>query len=349
MTKSAIYRFLKKHALIIFLVGGLIFDSLTLQRPDRLAENLFILANLVIAAGCIFIANHPKSSARAKFWSTGAMQFTFGGLFKSFLVFYARSASFSASWPVFILLVGLLLGTELFKKHYERIAFQLSLFYFCLFTFLSFFLSIVFKSISVWVFVAAGLVSLAVMFLVGRTLLKISKEQVAQSRKAIRFGVVGVYLAINFLYFTNLIPPIPLAMKEAGVYHSVARVGNDYQALAEQESWFDRFWPGQTLQVASGRPLYFFSAIFSPSDLDINIVHEWWYYDEGTKDWVMASRVPISVVGGREGGYRSYSYLIPRAGKWRVDVETPRGQVIGRVRFKVEIVNREPQLIPEQL
>ena len=50
-----------------------------------------------------------------------------------------------------------------------------------------------------------------------------------------------------------------------------------------------------------------------------------------------ADRIPIRISGGREGGYRAYSFkqrLDP--GEWRVDVESQDGRIIGRVSVQVE-------------
>jgi hypothetical protein len=50
--------------------------------------------------------------------------------------------------------------------------------------------------------------------------------------------------------------------------------------------------------------------------------------------------VRFSIMGGREGGYRGYSVKsTPRAGRWRVNIETPDGLLIGRVPFVVAAAN----------
>ena len=50
------------------------------------------------------------------------------------------------------------------------------------------------------------------------------------------------------------------------------------------------------------------------------------WQDEGT--------IKLSVVGGRENGFRTYSVRENlKTGKWRVNIETLGGQVIGRVQF----------------
>jgi hypothetical protein len=54
---------------------------------------------------------------------------------------------------------------------------------------------------------------------------------------------------------------------------------------------------------------------------------------------IHADKISIKITGGREGGYRAYSFkqrLDP--GYWRVDVETEDGRVAGQV--SVEVAER---------
>jgi hypothetical protein len=53
--------------------------------------------------------------------------------------------------------------------------------------------------------------------------------------------------------------------------------------------------------------------------------------------------VAFNLSGGREEGYRGYSIKSdPEPGKWRVQVKTLTGQVIGELRFKIENVTGKP-------
>ena len=61
---------------------------------------------------------------------------------------------------------------------------------------------------------------------------------------------------------------------------------------------------------------------------------------------VTKGNVTLPVIGGRDGGYRTYtvkSYLT--RGRWRVNVETTQGQVIGRILFNVIPVEVEPHVL----
>jgi hypothetical protein len=52
--------------------------------------------------------------------------------------------------------------------------------------------------------------------------------------------------------------------------------------------------------------------------------------------------------GGRGGGYRTFSVSRQvRAGAWRVNVETPGGALLGRLRFNVILQPEEPALETE--
>ena len=64
--------------------------------------------------------------------------------------------------------------------------------------------------------------------------------------------------------------------------------------------------------------------------------NHWQYFDEGEGKWVSRDRLSFEVTGGSKTGYRGYSFKgNASTGKWRVDVETARGQVLGRILFRV--------------
>ncbi|HEV7424102.1 MAG TPA: DUF2914 domain-containing protein, partial [Candidatus Paceibacterota bacterium] len=55
--------------------------------------------------------------------------------------------------------------------------------------------------------------------------------------------------------------------------------------------------------------------------------------------------ISLPVIGGRDGGFRTYSSRSNLAeGKWRVNVKTELGQTIGHVRFNIIHVDTEPTL-----
>ena len=77
-------------------------------------------------------------------------------------------------------------------------------------------------------------------------------------------------------------------------------------------------------------------------------MHEWQYYDTAQKKWITDSIVYLPVIGGRNGGFRTYSMRSNLAdGKWRVNIKTEQGQTIGSLHFNVLSVNIEPPLLSE--
>ena len=76
------------------------------------------------------------------------------------------------------------------------------------------------------------------------------------------------------------------------------------------------------------------------------MLHQWQKQDANGK-WVTVEQVPLVVVGGRDGGFRTYSEktlgLTP--GHWRVNVLTTRGQVIGRIRFNLILAQALPKVL----
>jgi hypothetical protein len=66
--------------------------------------------------------------------------------------------------------------------------------------------------------------------------------------------------------------------------------------------------------------------------LNTTVYHHWYFRTDGNRPFTHADKIPIKIAGGREGGYRAYTFkqrLDP--GDWRVDVETEDGRVVGRV------------------
>ena len=151
---------------------------------------------------------------------------------------------------------------------------------------------------------------------------------------------------MNVMYFANVIPPIPLSLREAGVYHSVERLeDNKYELQQEEQSFLEKITPGQKIHITDGGKVYVFSSIFAPADLKANIIHRWEYYNPKLEKWVVRDRLSFPIKGGRDAGYRGFSVKSNvEPGKWRVSVETERGQVMGIIKFEIQEVEDKPKL-----
>lgn len=326
------------------LVLGFIIDSLTLRRVDLYAENLALIAYIAIIALAIILLNLTEERSWAKKLLLRfhpafliIMQFAIGGIFSAFLVFYSRSATFEASWPFLLLIVAQLIGNEILREKYARLQMQISLLYFVIFSYSIFLVPVLTKQVGSSQFVLSGFFSLLLIYLFVRFLKILIPIRLAEAGRSLIWTIGGVFCLINFLYFTNIIPPIPLVLKESGVYYSIVKQPDgSYEFNGEKKRLEDFFKPYQPVRLSASGRLYAFSAIFAPIDFSLQVFHVWEYFDSTKKQWVSFERIVLPISGGREGGYRTYSVkdgLI--SGLWRVNIETERGQIIGRIKFEV--------------
>ena len=335
-------------------VGGFVLDNLLLPRVDSLPSLLLIVGYISLAALTIaamgVIGEHGQKNARLVSLALllpFLLQFVFGGLLSMTFVYYFRSASLLGGWLFLLLIAALIVSNEFLIDRYHRLELQVVIFFTLLFCAMIFFVPIAFHRFGLDTFVVAGAVSVAVVTLFLAALSVIVPRMVRESRKIIGIGVVGVFLLIGVLYVTNAIPPIPLALRSAGVFHSVLRdaTGN-YLLEGEQRSLYASYFPIATVYHRSlNEPIFVTSAVFAPTAFETSIVHEWQLWDADAGSWGTRSRIEFPISGGREEGFRGYSAketVVP--GKWRVLVETPRGQLLGQVKFRVVDVDLAPAL-----
>jgi MFS family permease len=340
----------------VTLVTGFVFDSLMLKRIDLFFTNALLISYLLIAALSILLLNISASRREGDEDKERTfhvvlvfmMQFCFGGLFSASFLFYSRSGSIVASWPFLFLILAYILGNELFRKNYTRLGFQVSAFFSALFSFLIFFFPVILSRMDDAIFLLSGIASLIITGFFVYVISWFTPQRVRKGAPLLVCSVFGIFAIINTLYFTNLIPPIPLALKELGVYRSLSKFPDgSYLLTGDRRSWFESLFGRAVVHMIPGKPLYAFNAVFAPASLSADIVHVWQYYDEAT-GWNTSSRVNLSIVGGRESGFRTYSIkdnLFP--GLWRVNVETLRGQLVGRLTFELSVSNGSEDLITD--
>ena len=99
----------------VFFVSGVLYDTLTLTRIDRLQDNLILLFYLVALGFFIVLTGRLGVAAvepaplepqgpsfarvliKARPYYPMAMQFLLGGLFSAYAVFYSRSATLTGT------------------------------------------------------------------------------------------------------------------------------------------------------------------------------------------------------------------------------------------------------------
>jgi hypothetical protein len=341
--KTFVERYQHQLSIGAFLIGFTI-DTIILKRIDLLISHALILSYLtVIVVSMMLLHRAAAHPPRLEFvrsiyqWLPFAAQFAFGGMFSGFLIFYSQSGSFIASWPFLVLLVGLILINEYLRSYQWRLTYQSVLLFFCLFTFSIYALPILVGRMGDGVFEFSGALALAAVAGFLWILYLIDGKRVRVSLSSIVTGILMVYASVTALYYSNILPPIPLALKDIGVYHRVVKLNDQYHVAVEPQPWHARV-SGVTVTVPATESLFAYSSVFAPTRLITSIVHRWEYYDSARGVWVTAATIPFGIFGGRDGGYRGYSEYGPLTpGEWRVSVETVRGQLIGRETFTVEI------------
>lgn len=343
----------ESHIAVGALVFGFILDSLTLNRPDQFLDNAILLTYLFLAGGVILLMSMraARGSVESKIspFLPVVLQFCFGNLSSGLLVLYFRSGTLAQSLLFFMLLAGLLIGNEFLKSRYAQFRFNIAIYYLLLFCYVALTTPVLFHRMGTLVFLASGAISLAIiggylwlLFVCAR------KELVRHVQPAA--AIVGIiFITFNLLYFVNVIPPVPLAMKDIGIYHSLLkRSDNSYVAIYEKSPWW-QFWrdTNETYYMTDARSAFCFSSVFAPTDLTAPIYHVWEYKTQ--TGWEQRSRVSFPIAGGRADGYRGYSVKSSiEPGQWRCNVETSQGQLIGRTSFTV-VEGQEPILSEKTL
>jgi hypothetical protein len=333
-------------------LSGVAYDTFTLTRIDRLQDNLILLLYLVLLGALIVLTGrwgvapaethefaHPSGFARLLVRSRPyypiVMQFLLGGLFSAYAIYYSRSATLTSTGVFLGMLVLLLVANEFLRSRLSNLRLLVSLYALVCFSFFTFFLPVMIGSIGTWIFLLGAVMS------VGATLRVVQLIYRQNSERTKREGVVTAGLGVALIgllvgfYFLNWIPPVPLSMKFGGIYREIQRQGDQF-VLTYDRKWYE-IWKRSEDPFPANEPIYCFTAIFAPVALDTTVYHHWYFRSDRRNPFTHADKIPIKISGGREGGYRAYTFkqrLDP--GDWRVDVETEDGRLIGRVPVRIE-------------
>ncbi len=346
-------RWYERYISPLSLLVGFAIDIVASQVLDLETYSYVLLSYLVLAASGI-IAIHMIETGRlrhrffvsiAKFIPV-AVQFSFGGLFSGFVILYSKSAAFAASWMFVVILAALLLGNERFRRIYSTFPVQVGILFFALFSFTIFYVPVALSTVGAWLFLASGVVSIAIISVYLFICAILLPQRMRETRVTTVRIIAGSFALIHALYFLDAIPPLPLALKDAGVFHSITRSGTDYAVTFETREWYEVYLRYETkFHRSSGESIYVYSAVFAPTGISTGLAHEWEYYDEVVGKWVTYDTVSFPISGGRADGYRGYTVLgSVRDGYWRVNVLTDYGKPIGRVNFEV-ITVEEPVVL----
>lgn len=346
----AFRRFMEKHqkyAPLIFFIGGFIFDSLTLERIDRLYDLIVLCLYMTLLTVTLYLYNLVDDGKwkntileRYEEYFPLAIQFFFGGLSSAFVIYFLRSVSLSKTISFFIILVALLFANEFLKKRISNKYLQFSVYFFVSFTFFAFIIPVFIKVMNTNVFIFSGLVSLVFTLVLIIVIYWISPSTRAEIRIGKIIGIIFIlYTTINLFYFFNLIPPVPLGFESGIVAHNIKVENNNYVVTYETDEWYV-FWREHRLKFIyiPGEKVYVFTSIFAPTDIVKSIFHRWKWHNDNTGKWEIVEDLGYDITGGRDAGYRGYTFKNnAKKGLWKVEVITEEELIIGVIDFEIII------------
>lgn len=324
----------------VFFLAGLASDLLTFT--------LLPLSYIVILFGAYLLI--AALATTAAHWGVGregtfpralttlgplVAHFVLGSVLCGFLILLSQSGAFTISWPFLLLIGGVFVGNELFHTYRRHFIFQTLLIYLAIFAFFTIAVPLSAGQVTQGTFLAGAALSLAAFLAYLGLLALVRWERMRGAFAVLTLSTVLLTGVVATAHAARVIPPIPLVLRDGGVYAFAAREGDGYRLEGgAQAPWWDPRAP--VVEVAPGSPLYAYTAIFAPGAFIADIVHVWQWYDPQAGRWVTRSTVAFSVSGGREEGYRGYSLKsAPEEGLWRILVQTADGQTLGSIAARV--------------
>jgi hypothetical protein len=326
--------------------SGFLWDAITLGKKVGTSDLWILGGYLTLAAGILWflgrraalataLANNQPASETAQhtrpWWQESgpylALQFCFGGLFSALFIFYFKSSSHFLAIFWALGLGAILIANEFLEDRYRRFTLTWALFGLCAILLLNFVIPHLVGSISpIWFFFST---------LAGAGLAHALHLKTPGQPGRIK-PMWGIAAGLMLAYLVGAIPPVPLVTRDIAVGHALVKTQGEYRLQHEATPWW-MFWRKNQSEIhlAAGKPLYCVAAVFAPVGLNTQLVHHWRYYDE-KQGWVSRSRISFNLTGGRQGGYRGYSYkrnLTP--GEWSVAVETEDGRTVAVHHFQV--------------
>lgn len=328
----------------IFFLTGFLFDILTLGRIDDTTNIVMQLAYLGAAFATLsleILGSHTEKRENKVLqfiinYHDEIYHFLIGGLLSIYTLFFFKSASLASSIVFLFMMLFLLVINELdfFKKFGKKI--RTLLFFICLSCFSFLTTPLIFGRVRTMIFILSLVIA---FFLMLQCILFWSKKTKTPIYEHLKLSIslISVFL---LLYFTKVIPPIPLAIEKIGIYHKVEKDFPKYY-LHHQKPWW-KFWHtgDQSFKAGPDDKVYVFTRIFSPGGFKDKVYLHWQTLLAG--EWKTSDRIPLEITGGRDKGFRGYAFKSNyNPGDWRVLVETQGGREIGRITFTIEQIEGE--------
>ncbi len=334
----------ERHAGIAALFGGFIFDTLTLGGPDELFGTLVLGGYILVSAVCIVaLSLFGRTQKIAPVFLLLFLQFCFGNIAGGLLVLYGQSGTFEGSFLFFLLFGIFAVANEFLRQRYTLLNFHIGAWFFLVLAYSALVMPVLLKQMGDNVFIGSIFFATAAVGLLILIIYLVSPAGFTNVKKRVGATLLCIGILFTGLYFFNIIPPVPLSLRQIGIFHSVTRTSGIYEATLEKPEWYEFFrMTNKVFTAKGGEKAYCFVSVRAPVSLHASLVHRWEAYDEGLREWQTAQILSFPITGGRAEGFRGYSEKEVSEGRWRCSVETTRGALVGRTTFIVKEGLREP-------
>ena len=344
----------ERHGPAAFFIAGFLFDVLTLGRIDDPLTIFSQLGYLAIVSLVWRLEMRASLTPRLsdelpmsflarwqdRFWRyhDEIVHFLYGSLLSAYTLFYFKSASLATSFIFMLALAGLLLANEMSRFQRSGPQLRLALLSLCWISYFSYVFPTLFGFVGWMPFLLAVVAGVAVVF----ALLKWTARGVVTAGEVLGFELrkaraMALIVAggLTLAYVFRVLPPVPIAALEIGVYHQVDRIGGGQYQARYVRPWY-AFWQSgaQTFAARPGDRIHVFARIFAPGRFRDEIRVRW--LRQGPKGWEGTDSIPLALVGGRDDGFRGFAFKQNYTpGLWRVQLETTEGREISRISFEV--------------
>lgn len=322
------YKRLTRFFPVIAFLGGFVWDSVTLGAIVQSSDLWLLFGYWAVAFGVLVIlGRNPVEKWRSKL--TFVVQFCFGSLFSALVVFYFKSSGSIYALLFVVVLAGILISNEFLKDRYSRLGVAWTMFCLSGTMYLNFLIPHIVHGLgSIWFLISCilGFVPLFALW-----------KWSVQPGKLSLIAPLAVSLALVGSWFMDLIPPVPMVMKQNLVCKAFEKIEGDYTCLQPAPGILVELGLlSPTIYHAPGEKLFLLSSVFGPTQVEADLEHRWQWQEPVSGAWQDRGRVPFSMRGGRESGWRLYSNKqILEPGFWRVSTALKDGAEIGTIEFQI--------------
>lgn len=332
---------------ICFFFAGFLFDVVLLHRIDSTPLLIHQGVYLVLSAGLIFWDHRLQVQGQEPTGFLGkvasyrlwVMHFFLGTLLNAFMVFYFRASSGLAAFCFLIGLSVLMVANELPRFRAQGPIVRVMLLSFALTSYLAYLLPVLWGQLSSWQYMLSVVLGSAATYGLWRFFVRFTQDPHWTMRRAVIPGL-SMQLTLLVLYIVGAIPPVPLSLKQIGIYAAVTPTKDEQGArhyeLSYQPAPVWEVWrtSNDAYVGPTGSRVYAFVRIFAPAKFHDQVRFAW-DYDDPQRGWTpRGSPYTTLLSGGSEEGFRTFAYsTMGRPGDYRVRVLTMDDREIGRKTF----------------